>query len=201
VVEEFASAAGGDAAYFLNAVSELALGPGAKVTHAVVQQQSRRCVHLQSTFVVQAATSDYALTDVALGARLGRHEVGALYDAALGSGFGFPVEQALQITNSCCSWLCNRRQRADPRTAHLERPASLLPLWPASISPVVTTCHRDRVEECCPLQLLRAVDREVCLDLSTHTVTRNPHPRNTSHAKPSPVKISSLWSGDARIVS
>ena len=108
MVEEFASAAGGDAAYFLNAVSELALGPGAKVTHAVVQQQSRRCVHLQSTFVVQAATSDYALTDVALGARLGRHEVGALYDAALGSGFGFPVEQALQITNSCCSWLCFR---------------------------------------------------------------------------------------------
>jgi hypothetical protein len=53
-------------------------------------------------------------------------------------------------------------------TAHLERPACLLPLWPASISPIVTTCHTNRVEECCPLQLLCAVDREVCLRLSIH---------------------------------
>jgi hypothetical protein len=53
--------------------------------------------------------------------------------------------------------------------AHLGRPACLLPLWPASISPIVTTCHSDRVEECCPLQLLCAADREVCLRLSTHS--------------------------------
>jgi hypothetical protein len=51
--------------------------------------------------------------------------------------------------------------------AHLERPTSLLPLWPASISAIVTTCHSNRVEESCPLQLLRTVEREVCLHLST----------------------------------
>jgi hypothetical protein len=67
-------------------------------------------------------------------------------------------------------------------TAHLERPACLLPLWPASISPIVTTCHTNRVEECCPLQLLCAVDREVCLRLSTHS---SHHPRTLpSHKDP-----------------
>jgi hypothetical protein len=59
-------------------------------------------------------------------------------------------------------------------TAHLERPASLLPLWLASISPIVTTCHSNRVEECCPLQPLCAADREVCLRLSTHASPPNP---------------------------
>ena len=53
MVEEFASAAGADASYFSNAVSEFVLAEKAEVTHAVAQQQATSSVHLQTTFVRQ----------------------------------------------------------------------------------------------------------------------------------------------------
>lgn len=79
VVEEF-SALTADGKYFTNMVSEMVVAEGATVMHRVVQNQADTAVHLQSTFVRQAAKSTYELTDVGIGATIGRHDVKIVQD-------------------------------------------------------------------------------------------------------------------------
>eukprot|EP00227_Mantoniella_beaufortii_P020361 CAMPEP_0197580608 /NCGR_PEP_ID=MMETSP1326-20131121/4355_1 /TAXON_ID=1155430 /ORGANISM="Genus nov. species nov., Strain RCC2288" /LENGTH=515 /DNA_ID=CAMNT_0043144391 /DNA_START=98 /DNA_END=1645 /DNA_ORIENTATION=+ len=78
LVEEFAAAPGValDAPYWHNGVCELVLEKGAKLTHTMVQSQSRAAVHTRATLLTQAEESVYALAEVNLGGRLGRHDLG-----------------------------------------------------------------------------------------------------------------------------
>ena len=68
VVEEFAFAGGAedddDAAYWHNGVCEMVLEKGAKVTHTMIQAQSRGAVHTRATYLTQAEESHYALAEV-----------------------------------------------------------------------------------------------------------------------------------------
>lgn len=76
LVEEFASAAGAEAsAYWLNGVCEIRVGKNARVTHSMVQAQSRKAVHTRATHVTQAEESEYSLAEVNVGGAVGRHDL------------------------------------------------------------------------------------------------------------------------------
>ena len=78
LVEEFAAAPGvaKDAAYWHNGVCEIMLASEASLTHAMVQSQSRAAVHTRGTFLTQAESSAYALAEVNVGGKIGRHDLG-----------------------------------------------------------------------------------------------------------------------------
>lgn len=77
IVEEFAAAGGSeDGAYWHNGVCELVLEKGAKVTHTMVQAQTRAAVHTRATHLTQAEESEYKLAEINVGGRLGRHDLG-----------------------------------------------------------------------------------------------------------------------------
>ena len=77
IVEEFAAAGGSeDGAYWHNGVCELVLEKGAKVTHTMVQAQTRAAVHTRATHLTQAEESEYKLAEINFGGRLGRHDLG-----------------------------------------------------------------------------------------------------------------------------
>ena len=77
IVEDFAAAGGSeDGAYWANGVCEVALEKGAKVTHTMVQAQTRAAVHTRATHVTQAEDSEYKLAEINVGGKLGRHDLG-----------------------------------------------------------------------------------------------------------------------------
>ena len=77
IVEEFAAAGGSeDGAYWHNGVCELVLEKGAKVTHTMVQAQTRAAVHTRATHLTQAEESEYKLAEINVGGKLGRHDLG-----------------------------------------------------------------------------------------------------------------------------
>jgi len=78
IVEEFAAAGGvlADGAYWHNGVCELVLEKGAKVTHTMVQAQTRAAVHTRATYLTQAEESEYKLAEINVGGKLGRHDLG-----------------------------------------------------------------------------------------------------------------------------
>ncbi|HEX8352316.1 MAG TPA: SufD family Fe-S cluster assembly protein, partial [Pyrinomonadaceae bacterium] len=63
-------AAVGDAEYFTDAVVEVFVGEGARVTHYKVQDEGGRAFHIASTRADVARDASYELTTVTLGARL-----------------------------------------------------------------------------------------------------------------------------------
>ena len=76
LVEEFAGAAGFEnEAYWANGVCEIRVGENARVTHSMVQAQSRRAVHTRATHVTQAERSEYSLAEVNVGGAIGRHDL------------------------------------------------------------------------------------------------------------------------------
>ncbi|HEX8557721.1 MAG TPA: Fe-S cluster assembly protein SufD [Pyrinomonadaceae bacterium] len=68
-------AARGDAEYFADAVVEVFVGEGARVTHYKVQDEGGRAFHVASTRAEVGRGGAYDLTTVTLGARLSRHEI------------------------------------------------------------------------------------------------------------------------------
>jgi len=73
VIETYASL--GDAEYFTDAVVEVFVGEGARVTHYKVQDEGARAFHIASTRAELSRGGAYDLTTVTLGARLSRHEI------------------------------------------------------------------------------------------------------------------------------
>jgi Fe-S cluster assembly protein SufD len=73
VIESYASV--GDAEYFTDAVVEVFVGEGARVTHYKVQDEGARAFHIASTRAEIYRGGAYDLTTVTLGARLSRHEI------------------------------------------------------------------------------------------------------------------------------
>ena len=66
--------------YFTNAVTEIAVGEGAKVTHYRLLDESRAAYHVGTTRVAQARDSSYESGSFALGCALGRHDLSVLLD-------------------------------------------------------------------------------------------------------------------------
>ena len=66
--------------YFTNAVTEVAVGEGAKVTHYRLLDESRAAYHVGTTRVTQARDSSYESGSFAMGCGLGRHDLSVLLD-------------------------------------------------------------------------------------------------------------------------
>ena len=66
--------------YFTNAVTEIAVGEGALVTHYRLLDESRGAYHVGTTRVTQAKDSNYESGSFALGCALGRHDLSVLLD-------------------------------------------------------------------------------------------------------------------------
>ncbi|KZV40965.1 hypothetical protein F511_25690 [Dorcoceras hygrometricum] len=75
IVEEYMGADGDEKCYWTNAVMEVVIGDGGKVTHSYVQRQSMEAVHVKWTSVRQESTSVYKLTEFSTGGKLSRHNV------------------------------------------------------------------------------------------------------------------------------
>ena len=73
IIESYAAA--GDATYFTDAVVEVFVGEGARVTHCKVQDESVNAFHVGSTRAELARDGFYDLTTVTLGAQLSRHNI------------------------------------------------------------------------------------------------------------------------------
>jgi Fe-S cluster assembly protein SufD len=74
LIETYASP-GGDAEYFTDAVVEVFVGEGARVTHYKVQDEGERAYHVASTHADVGRDGAYELTTVTLGAQLSRHGI------------------------------------------------------------------------------------------------------------------------------
>jgi Fe-S cluster assembly protein SufD len=82
IIETYAAA--GETAYFTDAVVEVFVGEGARLSHYKVQDEGAGAFHVASTRAELARDSSYGLTTVTLGARLSRHniEVGLVGEGA-----------------------------------------------------------------------------------------------------------------------
>ena len=66
--------------YFTNAVTEVALGEGARLSHYRLLNESRNAYHVGTTRVTQARDSSYESGSFAMGCGLGRHDLSVLLD-------------------------------------------------------------------------------------------------------------------------
>jgi Fe-S cluster assembly protein SufD len=73
LIETYAATA--DAEYFTDAVVEVFVGEGARVTHYKVQDEAGGAYHIASTRAEVSKDGAYDLTTVTLGARLSRHDI------------------------------------------------------------------------------------------------------------------------------
>jgi Fe-S cluster assembly protein SufD len=73
IIEGYESAR--ESAYFTNAVAEVFVGEGARVTHYKVQRESEEAYHVATTAAEIGRGGVYDLTTVTLGARLSRHGI------------------------------------------------------------------------------------------------------------------------------
>jgi Fe-S cluster assembly protein SufD len=76
IVETYATL--GESAYWTNAVTEIAVGDGARVDYHRVQRESDRAYHVATTQSHQGRDSTLNLHFVAFGGRLARHDIGAV---------------------------------------------------------------------------------------------------------------------------
>jgi Fe-S cluster assembly protein SufD len=79
IIETYASVGG--ATYLTNAVVEVFVGEGARVTHYKVQDEGAAAYHVASTRAELSRSSFYDLTTVTLGARLSRHNIEILLES------------------------------------------------------------------------------------------------------------------------
>ncbi|HEV7889519.1 MAG TPA: Fe-S cluster assembly protein SufD [Pyrinomonadaceae bacterium] len=79
LIETYASVGG--TAYLTNAVVEVFVGEGARVTHYKVQDEGASAFHVASTRAELSRTSFYDLTTVTLGAQLSRHNIEILLES------------------------------------------------------------------------------------------------------------------------
>jgi Fe-S cluster assembly protein SufD len=79
LIETYASTGG--ASYLTNAVVEVFVGEGARVTHHKVQDEGAAAFHVASTRAELSRSASYDLTTVTLGARLSRHNIEVLLES------------------------------------------------------------------------------------------------------------------------
>ncbi len=73
VIEEYAGLA--SEAYFTNAVTEIAVGPGARVGHVKLQHENRHAVHIATCAVSVGKDASYTSQTATFGARLSRYDL------------------------------------------------------------------------------------------------------------------------------
>jgi Fe-S cluster assembly protein SufD len=73
VIESYASLT--EAAHLTNAVTELALGPGARVEHCRLQNENERAYHIAAVQAVQSRGSHWLSHSIATGGRLARNQI------------------------------------------------------------------------------------------------------------------------------
>ena len=78
LIETYAAAGGDGAEYLTDAVVEVFVGEGARVTHYKVQDEGDAAYHVASTRADVARDGAYELTTVTLGAQLSRHGIEVL---------------------------------------------------------------------------------------------------------------------------
>jgi Fe-S cluster assembly protein SufD len=78
LIETYASTGG--AAYLTNAVVEVFVGEGARVSHYKVQDEGAAAFHVASTRAELSRSASYDLTTVTLGAQLSRHNIEVLLE-------------------------------------------------------------------------------------------------------------------------
>ncbi len=78
VIESYAAV--GDGIHLTNAVVEVCVGEGARVTHYKVQTESERAFHIASTWADLGRDSVYDGTTITLGAQLSRHGISVRLD-------------------------------------------------------------------------------------------------------------------------
>lgn len=71
-----------ESTYLTNAVTDIALGPGAAIEHHKVQQESLAAFHIATVNVAQATASRFTSSSFALGSRLARVGIGVKLQAA-----------------------------------------------------------------------------------------------------------------------
>ncbi|PYS94878.1 MAG: Fe-S cluster assembly protein SufD, partial [Acidobacteria bacterium] len=79
IIETYAAA--GEFEYFTDAVVEVFVGEGARVSHYKVQDEGAQAFHVASTRAELARGGAYDLTTVTLGARLSRHNIEVSLDS------------------------------------------------------------------------------------------------------------------------
>jgi Fe-S cluster assembly protein SufD len=77
VIEDYVAAA--DAAYFTNAVTEIAIASNARVRHVRLQRESVQAIHIASCAVSLAKDASYVSQSVAFGARLSRYNLDVIH--------------------------------------------------------------------------------------------------------------------------
>jgi Fe-S cluster assembly protein SufD len=80
VIETYASLT--EAPHLTNAVTELALGPGARVEHCKLQNENERAFHIAAVQAVQSSNSHWLSHSIATGARLARNQIQTRLNAA-----------------------------------------------------------------------------------------------------------------------
>ncbi len=80
VVETYISL--GAEQYFTNSVSEIVLGENATVEHLKIQQESAAACHMATIQAHQAANSHFTSHSIALGARVARNDIRAVFDGS-----------------------------------------------------------------------------------------------------------------------
>jgi Fe-S cluster assembly protein SufD len=83
-VERYFAVEGDSVPYFTNAVTEIALGPGAIVDHYKVQKEGLSAYHVANTQAVLAQAANFTTHYVALGGGLVRNEVRVRFDGEAG---------------------------------------------------------------------------------------------------------------------
>lgn len=73
LIEDYAGL--GDAPYFANAVTEIAVGEGARVAHVRLQREAHGAFHIATCAVALSREARYESQSVALGARLSRYDL------------------------------------------------------------------------------------------------------------------------------
>jgi Fe-S cluster assembly protein SufD len=78
IIESYAAT--DESRYFTNAVVEIFVGEGARITHCKVQDESERAFHVAATRAEVGRSGAYEATTVTLGAQLSRHGIEVLLD-------------------------------------------------------------------------------------------------------------------------
>jgi Fe-S cluster assembly protein SufD len=79
IIETYASLT--EAPHLTNAVTELALGPEARVEHCKLQNENERAFHIATVQAVQSRHSHWLSHSIATGARLARNQIQTLFTA------------------------------------------------------------------------------------------------------------------------
>jgi Fe-S cluster assembly protein SufD len=79
IVEKYVGAK--DTVYFTNAVTEIVVGPGARIDHYKVQEEGNQAFHIATMQVQQNRDSRFASQNIALGGSLVRNDINAILGA------------------------------------------------------------------------------------------------------------------------